>query len=297
MRPTLHALAEQQQLINQLVNKTAKQAKQIESQGKTIEQLGRGLYSLASMAGADVQSKVASAMLHRADAQNPAQPVPEPPAAPATQSTQEVETPEAFANVQDPGLVPGSTNDVAADATTTAYTPGMDIQAQPFKQLVDVTQPVDGTQNPRPLEETKTLTDVRVGNPMNPQTAFPLQGDFANAQRTSSKTAAADVSRRVMAALRLARLRMQSGISDSESDIALATTIEKDASLSLAAIEQEITTLDNVKTAATRRAVNARLVPKAANKQPRPSMQGSVAHTAGSAPVSADTEDSDLFDD
>jgi hypothetical protein len=303
MRPTLQALAEQQQELNALRNtvgaqaaQLTRQASQLAAQGTTIERLGRGLFSLASMAGGDVQSKIASAMLKRADVQNPAQPVPEPPAGPPTESTQEAETPEAFANVQDPGLVPGSTNDVAADATTTSYTPGMDIASQPFHQLIDVTQPVDGTQNPRPLQETKTLTDVRVGDPMNPQTAFPLGGEFANAQRTSSKTAAADASRRTMASLRLARLRLQAGTAEGESDFVVAAMIEKDAQVSTAAIEQEISTLENVKKAASSRAANARLVPKSANRQPRPSLQGGTSHTASAAPVSTETEDADLFD-
>jgi hypothetical protein len=302
MRPTLHVVAEQQKLIEgqqaqiqALHAQATRQAKQLTSQGTTIERLGRGLFHLASMAGGDVQAKVASAMLHKADSQNPAQPVPEPPAGPPTETTQEVETPEAFANVQDPGLVPGSTNDVAADATTTAYTPGMDIQAQPFQNLIDVTQPVDGTQNPRPLEETKTLTDVRVGDPMNAQTAFPLQGEFANAQRTSSKTAAAEASRRTMASLRLARLRMQAGTAEAESDFALAAVIEKDATLSTIGIEQEILTLESVKKAATKRAASARLVPQAANRQARPSMQ-STPHIGSSAPVETDVADADLFD-
>lgn len=307
VRPTLQALAEQQQELNTLRSTVATQATQITAQsqqlaaqGHTIEQLGRGLFSLASMAGGDVQSKVASAMLRKhADVQNPAQPVPEPPAGPPTQSTPEVETPEAFANVQDPGLVPGSTNDVAADATTTSYTPGMDIASQPFHQLVDVTQPVDGTQNPRPLQETKTLTDVRVGDPMNPQTAFPLQGEFANAQRTSSrKTAAqiaADASRRTMASLRLAGLRLQAGTADGESNYTVAAVIERDASLSTEDIEREILTLESVKQAASTRAANARLVPKAATRQPRPSMQG-APHTASHVPSAEEIEDAIFLD-
>jgi hypothetical protein len=298
MRPTLQALADQQKELATLrgtlsaqASQITTQARQLAAQGQTIERLGRGLFHLASMAGGDVQSKIASAMLKRADVQNPAQPVPEPPAGPPTETTQEAETPEAFANVQDPGLVPGSTNDVAADATTTSYTPGMDIASQPFHQLIDVTQPVDGTQNPRPLGETKTLTDVRVGDPMNPQTAFPLQGEFANAQRT-----AADASRRTMASLRLARLRLQAGTAEGESDFVVAAMIEKDAALSTPSIEQEILTLESVKKAASSRAANARLVPRSAKAQPRPSMQGGTSHTASSAPVGTETEDADLFD-
>lgn len=175
MRPALAALAEQQQLINNLRATAARQNRQ-------IAYLTRGLQSLARMAG--VENHVATAMLKRADEQNPAQPVPDPPGEPPTEPTAGVEEPEAFADVTAPGLVPGSTQDVAADATTTAYTPGQDVLGPAFKTLQDVTAPVDGTQGPRPLEETRTDVDVRVGDPMNPQTAYPLRGDFQRAQRT-----------------------------------------------------------------------------------------------------------------
>lgn len=286
MRPALQALAEQQKVIDQLRRHAVRQ-------DQSIQHLAKGLQCLASMAG--VQDKVAAAMIKKADVQNPAQPVPEPPAGPPVESTQEAKTPEAFADVQAPGLVPGSTNDVAADATTTAYTPGMDVAGPAFHELVDVTAPVDGTQGPRPLQETKTLTDVRVGDPMNPQTAYPLQGQFQNAQRTSSKTAARDASLRTMAALRLARLQIEAGTAETESDFALAASIEKDASVSTEAIEAEIATLEKVKRVAHKRAASARLVPQSANRRQVPSMQG-TSRTASAAPVSDETADADLFD-
>lgn len=282
MRPALAALYEQQQVIDQLKKKANKQEGQ-------ITDLARGLQTLAKMAG--VERHVAAAMLNRvADIQNPAQPVPEPAAQPSPQGTVDTKTPEAFADVTAPGLAPGTTNDVAADATTTAYTPGEDIGAPAFKNLIDVTAPVDGTQNPRPLNEVKTLTDVRVGDPMAPQVAFPLGGTFQNAQRTSKKD---DSSARTYACLRLARLQIAAGLSEGN-DIEIASGMEKTAR-TLSSIEAEIGTLERVRTAANKRtATNRRLVPRtaAAGQRSVPSLQALASTPAG--PSSQD-DDADLF--
>lgn len=283
MRPVLAALAEQQSQIDGLKRQAAAQA-------TGIEHLSRGLQALATMAGREKQ--VAAAMLKRADVQNPAQPVPEPPAVPATQSTEEVKTPEAMANVQTPGLVPGSTNDVAADATTTVYTPGQDIPGPAFKNLIDVTAPVDGTQGPRPLSEVKTETDVRVGDPMKPDVAFPLRGPWQNAQRTSSQ----DSSLRTMASLRLAKLHIEAGLSPGENDeFVVAAVIEKDASRSTEDIEKEIGLLGQVHKAAVKRtqAPNPSLVPRTASGVPRitPSMQNAPIQRGASLEHADDAEE------
>lgn len=303
MRPALAALREQQGLINQL-SRTASQNTAQDRQAMTalralalrqaqqIEQLTRGLHALAKAAG--IEPHVREAMLRRADVQNPAQPVPEPNPVPATTTTQEAETPEAFADVQAPGLVPGSTNDVAADAQSTAYTPGLDIEGPALKQLIDVTAPVDGTQNPQPLSDVRTETDVRVGNPMNPQVAFPLRGEFQNAQRLGSKGKGGETGgSRTMVALRLAKLRIATGTAQGE-DIEVATGIERDASLTVDAMEREITTLNQVRTASARRDQPKNLVPKAARVQRTvPSLQTTAASTGH---VDLDVQDADLFD-
>lgn len=292
VRPAIQALAEQQELIDRLNARCAALAHIAEVQQEQINRFGLGLRAISQLAG--VEGKVVTAMTKRADVQNPAQPVPEPPAVPATQSTEEVEAPEAQANVQTPGLVPGSTQDVAADATTTVYTPGEDIPGPAFKNLVDVTAPVDGTQNPRPLAEVKTESDVRVGDPMVATTAFPLQGPFANAQRTSKKAAQqSNDGNRTMASIRLARLRIEAGIAEPGEDLALAATIEKDASLSTDAIEAEIGTLTKVRTASRQSGNrNPRLVPRTAAPRPAaPSLQGGgLQMTAGAGGVE-DAED------
>jgi hypothetical protein len=308
-RPALAALSEQQQLIRQqaasitnLQRTAAAQRNHIARQNGQISRLAQGLQAVAEHLGPEVLGKIASAMTRIADVQNPAQPVPEPPSEPSPHGTQETKTPEAFADVTAPGLVPGSTQDVAADVTSTVYTPGQDIPAPAVKQLVDVTRPVDGTQSPLPLGDVKTLTDVRVGDPMNPQTAYPMRGDFANAQRTSSLQA--DPGARTMAALRLARLRIEAGIAESADEFVETARIEKDAAMPPAAIDGEIATLTNVKSAAMKRVAtrNPGLVPRMAGGAPRsvPSLQ-STPVTASVVPGSGSTvngavEDSIFFD-
>lgn len=303
-RTAMQVMAEQQAMITS-------QAKRIEAQDGSIEnllkvasdqqaqisRLARGLQTLSQMAG--VEAKVASSMglkLVQADALNPAQPVPEPPAAPPTETTVDAKTPEAFADVQAPGLVPGSTQDVAADKTTTNYVPGLEIDSPAFKNLVDVTAPIDGTQTQRPLNETKTETDVRVGDPMNPATAFPMRGDFAQQQRTSSqqKTAqqiAEEASLRTFASLRLARLRIRTGVEPAaDGDTSLAARIEKDASLSINDIEREIGTLEKIAKRSSTEDRNPSLVPKSAARRTAPSLAGT-----GDGGPSQDVPDEFLF--
>lgn len=297
-RTALAALADQQKLIEGIEAAHRKQASDtndslasvlqiVKDQQGQIARLTAGLQYLSRYAG--IEPRVASAMglrLVQADVQNPAQPIPEPPAVPPTQTTQEVNTPEAFADVQAPGLVPGSTQDVAADVTTTNYTPGEDVPASAVKRLVDVTAPVDGTQTQRPLNETKTETDVRVGDPMNPQTAFPTQPWMAPQRTTGSvqktpQEVADDAALRTMASIRLARLQMRAGIATASEgsvspDFEIAGKIEKDATLSIQDIENQIATLDAVvkKQASTDASRNQRLVPKSASGRQAPSMVG-----------------------
>lgn len=305
VRPALEALREQQQLIDRQSNtitalhRTAvAQRDTIQNQAAMIGRLAAGLQAVAEHLGPDAVGQVTAAMTKRADVQNPAQPVPEPPAEPSPHSTQETKTPEAFADVTAPGLVPGSTQDVAADVTSTVYTPGQDIPAPAVKQLVDVTRPVDGTQGPQPLGDVKTLTDVRVGDPMNAQTAFPLRGDFANAQRTSGLQGA-DSGTRTMAALRLAKLRIEAGTAASADEFAETGRIEANGAMTVDAITAEINTLTGVKAAALQKMAhrNPSLVPRAAAGAPRtvPSLQ-STASTSAPVNGSGSSVDSALND-
>lgn len=278
MRPALAALAEQQKIIDRLTDENAQQRQVIshlfkQDQTKTaqLNQLTRGLSALASLTGLDAQ--VRTAIFKRADDQNPAQPVPDPASEPPTETTVEAETPEAYADVRAPGLVPGTNNDTAADAVTTTYTPGGDIPSPAINELVDVTRPIQGTEGPRPLGETKTLTDVRVGDPMNAQVAFPVNGPFASAQRTSSK----EGSERVMASLRLAKLRIATATTDTDDEQVEMERIVRDASLSDEMIAHEIASLAKVTKAAGRNVDAPRnVVPRAAVQRTMPAF-GKVA--------------------
>jgi len=279
MRPALAALAEQQKIIDGLRVQASKQERQ-------IAQLTRGLSAVAKLTGYDTQ--VRTAIFKRADEQNPAQPVPEPAPGAPVETTAEAEAPEAKADVRAPGLVPGTNNDTAADAVTTSYTPGADIDSPALKNLQDVTQPIDGTQGARPLQETKTLVDVRVGDPMNAQVAFPVNGPYANAQRTSSVS-----DERAVLALRLAKLRIATGTAEHDDEIVGMESIVREASLTNDVIEREIATLSRVEKAAKRTVVDdapRNLVPQPARVQRTvPSL------TSRTASRDADDNAEDLF--
>lgn len=272
MQNALAALAELQSLVEYQQHENRKLQQRVAVKDSQIQRLAAGLQAIAQHLGPEVDTIVRTAMIRkRADEQNPAQPVPEPAAEPPAESTIEAKTPEAFADVRAPGMVPGSNQDVAADAVTTAYTPGQDIPSPAVKNLVDVTRPVDGTQGPRPLSETKTNVDVRVGNPMNPQTAFPLNGPFSEAQRTASS---GDL--RFMAAMRLARLQIQAQL-ESGDDLSLAQRIAS-SNADIAEINHEIELLNKVSKAAARR--QAPVTPPR-NAVPRPAVQRTVPALSG----------------
>lgn len=305
-REAIEALREQQKQLNDQGEIIRTQAHRMQAQDDSlaaaltvikdqqgqIRRLTKGLQVISQLAG--VEHKVATAMgltLVVADVQNPAQPIPEPPAVPPSQDTVDAKTPEAMADVNAPGLVPGSTQDVAADVTTTNYTPGEDVGAAALHNLQDVTAPVAGTQAPLPINQVRTETDVRVGNPMNPQTAFPLRGDFAGAQRVGAKQvqaspeqAAQAAQLRFTSALRLARLRIQAGIVRDTTDLELQDRIVKDAGVSQDAIENEIRTLNAVvnqaKTARQER--HHRLVPQPSSARAVPPLAGGGPRTAAS---------------
>ncbi len=280
MRPALEALAAQQKVIDaqqaRLNEQDRKMAILIQAARKqeiATQQFARGLNALAALTGTD--SQVRTAIFKRADEQNPAQPIPEPRPEPPVATTAETETPEAYADVRAPGMVPGTNQDTAADAVSTTYTPGADLPDTGLHQLIDVTRPVDGTQGPRPLSETKTLTDVRVGNPMNAQVAFPVNGPFAQSQRTSS----VDGSARAAAAMKLANLRVQGSMSESGDPMVEFDSIVRDASLSDEAIQQELSFFEKQTKAAARVEPPRNLVPRAASVRTTPSLTSQSSRT------------------
>jgi hypothetical protein len=281
MQHALAALAELQELVEHQQRENLKLQRRLSVKDSQIQRLTAGLQAIAMHLGPDVDTLVRTAMVRKhADEQNPAQPVIEPRPEPPSQSTPDALEPEAFADVNAPGMVPGVNQDVAADAVTTAYTPGQDLPSPAVKQLVDVTRPIDGTQGPRPLRETKTEVDVRAGNTMNSQVAFPLGGPFGQAQRTGSLDGGEDTQLRFMAALRLARLQIAAGYADGEEDLALAQKIAN--STDIAAINAEIGTLNKVAKAAAKRQGQPpprRAVPRSAGQA------RTVPSLAGQAPL------------
>ena len=139
---------------------------------------------------------------------------------------------------------------------------------------------------------------MRVGDPMNPQVAFPW---------TLSSLSSDERQARTMASLRLAKLRIAAGIS-SEDELGLAEKIASDESLAPAVIINEIETLAQVQRIAVANRSQGRpggLVPRAASggvQRTVPSLTGNEAGVAGlvaqagAASVSDDTADADLFD-
>ena len=136
------------------------------------------------------------------------------------------------------------------------------------------------------------MPEIQFGNPLVPDTAFPLQGEFAEKASLGSKG-------RTYAALRLARLRKAAGIDTTGQDeLVLANAIDTNASLTDGAISQEIDVLTQVVTVhqapSTTRQATRRLVPQG---------QGGVERTIPSVAVgeglssftSASAYDDDAF--
>jgi hypothetical protein len=242
----------------------------------------------------------------QADVMNPASPVPDPPEAPPSETTEQALAPETMDDPSRPGTTPGSVTHVPAEQTTTAITPGAEIQTPPATQLVDVTAPVQGT-NPSqdggvPIEQRRIETDVRIdpdplkasgpgiGGQGNDGTAFPwMMGQGQPQQKAASAEDAR--SRRTFASIRLAKLRVTAGL-DRDDELAVATRIEHDAKLSLETIEHEIGTLGQL---AQRAPAPGRPMQRAASR-PAPSLapapQPMMAYASA---ASAGVDDSDLF--
>lgn len=295
-RPLTQALAGQQQLIQQ-------QGDQIRSQASQIQRLQResavqrvAFDYLADMAG--LKDHVA-AIYKQADIANPGQPVPDPPSGGPTETSEQTATPEAYDSPVNPGQTPGSVNQLPADATGTALDPGASVPTAPYNQLVDVTAPVAGTEMHIPNEQTRTEVDVRVGDPMNLQRAFPweisqdVQGNQPGQPGGGSVTGARTSGNRTMASMRLAQLRRTAGISNGE-DLAVAAQIDSDKSISDSAIENEIQTLGKVASARQSQAP-ANLVPRSAGSVRRTTPSLVSQGSTGAEVTGSDVDDSDIF--
>ena len=278
------------------------------------EALSAQLRFLASAAGVDREiAEVGRRVLRRhADILNPASPVPDPPEGPPVQTTEQALQPESMDNPGRPGTTPGANSRVPAAQTTTAITPGVEMQTPPAANLVDVTAPVQGT-NPSqdggvPLEQRRIETDVRIdpdplkahgpgiGGQGDNGAAFPWildarqpgqpgAGGSVQASRAEEESA-----RRTFASIRLAKLRVQAGLDHGE-DLAVAERIERDAALSTTVIEHEISTLEQL---GARHAQHGRPVQRTAARSV-PSLASVGAASQYAPAVTDDLDGADLF--
>jgi hypothetical protein len=283
-RPLMAAVASQQAVIQ-------RQAAEIAALRKAVETIAH--YAALSKRIAEV--------IKTADERNPASPVPDPADEAPVQSSSDAVAPHASDDPRNLGATPGANDGLAAETTTTALTPGADIPTEPFNQLLDVTAPVAGTKDHVPDEQTRIEVDVRVGDPDNPEKAFPLIGEFEGEPSTgaSDPDLRAGASRtRTFASLKLAKLRVAAGLADGD-EIEVAGQIEAEAALTDDAIAAEIRTLEAVSKAAVRRTAAAKAVrPRTAGVQrtvPSLSQEPSFQRTASEVPVHAEVEDSDIF--
>ena len=271
----LRTIAAQQQVIDGLNSKLSQQANQNSLRGIEIDFIAR-------VAGISDQI---NAIRSTADINNPGSPFVDPASQPATENTLQARTPEAYDNAQNLGETPNSVNNVPANAVDVALNPGQSLPTSPVGQVVDVTAPTLGTETQLPLDQTRLEVDVRVGDPDNPETAFPWV------------ISAKDARERTYASLRLARLRIAAGLARGE-DLTVAAAIESDSKLSNKIINNEISVLENVSKAASRapRSGSGNLVPRSASvDRTVPSLVGDSGISA-TASFNDDTADSDLFD-
>ena len=262
MSATLKTLAE----VKRLLQEVKKNQRAVQAQ---VEYIGKA-------AGLERQLKV---VRKRADVENPAQPIPEPTPAPAAYSTEETRD-HTDADLLTPGGV-AEVSDVSEDLNVDLLEAGgvWDVE---LTDGGDVTVPVAGTTEQRPYDETVINAEVQYRG-LDTELAYeesqPLFGEEAKEAR-------------FVAALRLARLRLQAGIATGD-DLTLATSISQ-SKMKTSAIRQEIKTLDEVVKAGSKKPVSRtaarRLVPKAAGRT-APSMAAEAAVTSPTAPLAVSSEE------
>lgn len=283
MRPVLAAVADQQKVIEdqaQVIAALIQRTSVLEAQVGTVARLA-GVEKELITAGRHAVAKLRSTATKKtADVNNPAQPVPAPSSEGPAETTEQTLAPAGRDDVQSIGASPVA--DVQPDAQTSVDTPDTVLNEPLNLNEESVTAPVAGTEGPLPLDKVKIETDVRVGNPDDPNPAFPLEGPFA--QRAT--TTGAKSESRAFASLRLARLRLalgispDSGISPEGDDLMLGQEIsESDMSDELLA--HEIGTLSKIvnQARATQRQAPRNLVPRsaAAGGQRPPSLRSEAA--------------------
>lgn len=172
------------------------------------------------------------AMRRQADAENPAQPVPEPGEEGAAASTDEARAADTTIELTQPG---GVMDAPSADASADVTTPGGVIPAE-AAPTQNVEAPVAGGTDV-PVADVRTEVDVNASGETIGEIAF-TEGEWA------TTAAAAKIRQRVWASLRLAKMRRQAGIANGD-EIDLAMQIES-SRMTNGEIRTEIETLGRV---------------------------------------------------
>jgi hypothetical protein len=193
-----------------------------------------GLAEPLATIGVAGQERVAS-LYHRANPSNPAQPVPEPSSEPPVATSGDAVQAEGRDDVTRMGPTP--VTNVQADAVTDVGTPYGELADLPVGiNRTDVTAPVQGTETATPPEMTVIPVDTRIGNPDRPEVAFPFtvgpvgapSKSYSGPSVGNPPTTAAQhqgepgvvvhpqAQAHYIAAVNLARLRAQVGISNDE---------------------------------------------------------------------------------
>lgn len=259
-RPLMQAMASQQATLGKLSARNMELERQLAIQGLQLAYVAR-------LAGV---TKEVEAIKRQADIDNPAQPVPNPSSEAPVETTEQAATPEAYDNPNAIGQTPGANQGVAAETTATPMDPGVTLPTAPYNQLLNVSAPVAGTETHTPPDTTRIETDVRVGDPMNPETAYPLNPAFGpSAQQGTTPPRDGEMAQtgsrnRAIASMRLARHRITAGLVRGD-EFTVAASIEADQDLTDAMMRHEIATLSQVTKAAARQARPQGLVPRAAS--------------------------------
>jgi hypothetical protein len=294
----MQAMASQQKNLRAVEARNAELERQLAVQGLQLAYVAR-------LAGV---SKEVDAIRRQADIDNPAQPVPNPPSEAPVETTEQAATPEAYDNPNQIGQTPGANQGVAAETTATPMDPGVTLPTAPYNQLLNVSAPVAGTETHTPPDTTRIETDVRVGDPMNPETAYALNPAFGPSQqqgttppRSGEMSQTAASRSRTMASLRLAKHRITAGLARGD-EFEVAASIESNPNMTEPMIRHEIATLSQVTKAAARAQRPQGLVPRAASsaqgvQRTMPSLvtQPAPITSVAGAVGSVDEEAEDIF--
>lgn len=295
-QPTsLQMLAKAAQVIEEQQARIARQDRALAMQARRQQVQARQIAYIGKAAGLDRPLRMI------ADGGNPAQPIDDPAAESATGSTEEARgNPQG--GLEEQGAVPGTT-DVGSTTVDVeevgGITGGDNLGNAAPDDRVDPTKPVAGTEGPRPINEVKTETDVRVKDGVQGETMFGIEDAFSERVTTTSSKDE-EGAPRLIASMRLARARIAAGITSGTDDLALGSSIAKDASLSDDAIRHEIQTLESVSRAASRTAPTEsqrrRLVPRQASGPSVPSLASAASLTqAAATPSRAPSDDEFLW--